>query len=212
MTPTGPVRIAGLLLAAAAGGGLALLALHPAEGGTAFADILRNEAANRAQNALVHGGFAVLLIIEVMALAVLCLQTRKAPSIAGTVLFAFGAVAMCASLVTDGLVMPAIAAKYSGLPASIEFAKSLFTLCWALIGVLMPAGLTLLGAGVVLWGIGLAHDRPTRVNGIIGIVSGIAASISIGVLGLQPLTIMGAIVGLNSWLLFLGLTAAFGKL
>jgi hypothetical protein len=201
-----------MLLTAAAAGSLVLLAFHPSEGGATFAEVLRSQAASRAESAIVHGGFAALLIIEVMALAILVLQARRPPSIAGTVLFAFGAIALSGSQITDGILLPTVAAKYAALSADIEFAKALFTLCWAIIGVLMPAGLILLSAGVVFWGIGLAHDRHTRINGFIGIASGLGAAVSVGVLRLQPLTIMGAIVGLNSWLLFLGITAVRGKL
>ncbi len=211
-TYPGPARVAGLLLAVAAAAGLVLLAFHPSEGGKTFAELLQSRAASRGASAMVHGGFAALLVIEVMALAILVLQTRKPPSIAGTVLFAFGAIALSGSLITDGILLPSIAAQYAGLPAKLEFARSLFVLCWSVIGVLMPAGLILMSAGVVLWGIGLAHDRPTRINGFVDILSGLGAAVSVAVVGLQPLVIMGTIVALNGWLLVLGITALRGKL
>lgn len=204
--------MAGVLLAISAAGAMVLLAFHPAEGGGTFAQLLQSEAANRAQSAAVHGGFAALLVVELMALAILSLFARRPPSTAGTVLFGLGVVALSASLITDGLVIPAIAAKYAALPDKIDFARSLFVLCSAYIAVLMPAGLMLLGAGVAFWGIGLAHEAPSRLNGVIGILSGFGAAISVGVLGLQPFAVMGGIVGVNSWLLFLGITAARGKL
>lgn len=211
-TYAGPARVAGVVLILAAVGAMALLAIHPAEGGASFAEVLRNEAAGRAVSGLVHGGFAALLALQLMALSVLALSARRPPSVAGTVLFGLGVVALSLSLITDGLVIPAIAAKYADAPAKIEFAKSLFVLCGSYIAVLMPAGLVLQSGGVVVWGIGLAHDGRTRLGGIFGILTGLAGGVSVGVLGLNMFAVMGAIAGLEIWLITLGVTAARGKL
>ncbi len=127
------------VLTAAAIGSFVLLALHPGGTATDFAGILRQEAAGQTMDAIVHGGFIALLSVEMVCYLVLTLRLKR-----------FGLRAWCSSrwvallsgsLVTDGLVIPAIAAKYLPVPAKLETARGLFVLCESFIRVLMPMGL-----------------------------------------------------------------------
>lgn len=212
MTETQPVRIAGALLTVCAVGSLGLLAIHPSEGGSTFTELLRNEAASRLLSGAVHGGFIALMALELAAMAVLALRARRAPSVAGLALFALGVVALSASVLTDGLVLPAIAAKYVAVPAKVDFAKSLFVLCTSFIGVLMPIGLMLQTGGIALWGLGLAHDGRTRASGIIGILIGVLAGGAVGATGLNPVIVMAAIAAVGLWLAWLGILALRAKI
>ena len=58
-----PSRAIGLLLIASSVASLLLLANHPGGSAHSFADTLKQEAANRGIDALVHGGFIAVLAI-----------------------------------------------------------------------------------------------------------------------------------------------------
>lgn len=206
-TNTKPMRIAGGLLAFCALGTLVLLSIHPGEGGKSFAEAMRAEAEARMLNGVVHGGFVALLALELAALAVLAQQIKRPAMMAGLALFALGVVALSASLLVDGVVLPALAVKYVGLPDKLEFAKSLFTLCGAFIGTAMPTGLALQSGGVLFFGLALAHAAKSRISGVIGILSGLAAVVGIGSMGLQPIVVIVTVASLGLWLAGFGVLA-----
>jgi len=209
---TRPMRIAGIFLSACALTSLVLLAIHPGEGGKTFAEALRAEAAAQAINGIVHGGYVALLSLELAALAVLAQVTKRPAMTAGLALFGLGVVALSASLLIDGLVLPAIAAKYLAVPDKIEFAKSLFVLCGTFIKVLMPLGLMLQAGGILFFGIAQAHCQTSRVSGGLGIVIGAVAVVAVGMMGLQPIVVMASIAAFSLWFAWFGLLALRARL
>jgi hypothetical protein len=208
-----PARLAGLALILAACASVALLLLHPDENAANFAGVLKNEASGRALSALVHGGMIVVLVAELAALAILVARAAEPAAIAGYVFFAAGATFLSASLVTDGLVIPAIAAKYAAAPAAkLDYAKALFVLCGSAVRVLMPMGLAFLAAGIS--GLGAALWSGSRALGAAGVALGILimAAIAATVTTLNPFVIMGALAGLTLWLACLGVFAMRGRI
>src|SRR6185312_1492061 len=148
--------------------GFALLAFHPGEGAKTFADVLQSEASNRAADALVHGGFIVVLALQTVCYATFTrMFGSRVSGLAAFVLFAFGVAFMCGSLLMDGLVTPAIAARYVGKPDKIETARTLFVLIGTMISLLMPIGLAFQSAAIAAWGWALSASG-SRVAGAIG--------------------------------------------
>src|ERR1700761_1501679 len=145
---------AGALSIAAGIASIGLLAFHPGGGAHDFLGVLKDEAAHRAANALVHGGFVAVLALQAVCYVALTLRLGRQSAVAGMsavaglVFFAFGAALLAASVILDGLAIPALAAKYLAAPNKIEFAKSLFALIGTLIGIVMPMGLAFQSAAM----------------------------------------------------------------
>jgi hypothetical protein len=208
-----PPRLAGLALIVAACASVALLLLHPDENAANFAGVLKNETSGGALSALVHGGMIVVLVTELATLAILVARAARPAALAGYVFFAVGAALLSASLLTDGLVIPTIAAKYVGAPAAkLDYAKALFVLCGSAVRVLMPMGLAFLGLGVA--GLGAGLWSTSRALGAAGVALGvlIMAAIAATVTTLNPFVIMIGLAGMALWLASLGATAMRGRL
>jgi hypothetical protein len=198
-------RFIGLLAIATGLAAFALLASHPDDAAKTFSDVLHNEAAHRLADAIVHGGFIVVLALQTVCYAALSARigwTRVA-ALAGFVLFAFGTAFLSASMVLDGLVTPALAARYLDDPAKIEFARSLFRLVGTLIGVLMPLGLAFQSASIAAWGWALAASRLSRVAGVMGLVLSGAAFAGL-VLAPNSLGLMAGIAATSLWAIVAG--------
>ena len=173
MTHESGERTAGVLLLLTAVASLALLAAHPGETATTFAGVLKEEAANRSIAGAVHGGYIAVLVLQIVGYAKLSgsLDLRRLLPLAGIVFFAAGALFLSASLLLDGLVIPALATRYADAPAKIESARALFVFCETAIGFLMPIGLAFQGAAIASWGAALW--RSSRIAGAIGLLIGI---------------------------------------
>ena len=195
-------RVVGAVLLATAIATVALLLNHPGESATDFAGVLKEEAANQLANAAVHGGFTIVLAIQLACYAIFSgrLGWQRGPAITGLVFFLIGAALMTASLIVDGLVIPQLAARYVAAPPDrLPNARSLFLLCSVAIQFLMPMGLFWQGAGITAWG--AAAMRSTRIGGMAGVLIGlavIAATVGAAVSG-QQMLLMLAIMGLAVW-------------
>jgi hypothetical protein len=202
-------RGAGLLLLAAGLASVGLLALHPGGSAREFADVLKQEAASRVMDAVVHGGFVVVLVLELIGYAALSrrLGFNRLPALAGFVLFAAGAILFSGSLIMDGLVTPAVATRYLAAPEKIDLAKSLFVLMGATIGVLMPAGLLFQSLGIASWGLALlSSPSPSRAAGVLAVTIGgvLTAALAVTVAAMDPIVLMAGIVFLAIWSLAAG--------
>ncbi len=202
-----PSRAVGLLLIATAVASLALLANHPEVHAHSFAEVLKQEAANRGIDALVHGGFIAVLAMQLVCYAIFSqrLRLRRPPVVAGLVFFTAGAAFLAASMVLDGLVTPAIAVRFLMAPDKQDYAKSILVLIGALIGVLMPIGLAFQSFGVAAWGIALLIRGSSRIVGAFGLLLGIGITGALAALAMNPFVLMGAIVGLAVWAAAVGL-------
>jgi hypothetical protein len=203
---TAPARTTGILSIATGIATVALLANHPGGEAHTFADVLKDEAANRTMDAIVHGGFVVVLALQAICYATLSARIGRA-AIAGLVFFAFGAAFLSASMVLDGLVTPALAAKYLAAPQKIEFAKSLFALVGTLIGLLMPIGLAFQSAAVAGWGVALMTSGISRIAGIIGLALGATAFVALAATAgaMNPLVLMGVLAVTALWAVVAGI-------
>jgi len=191
-----PARAAGFLAIASAVATVALLAGHPESTAHDFVGVLRDEAAGRMADAVVHGGFIAVLAVQTACYAVLSQRLDRLPALFGIVFFAFGAAALSASMVLDGLVTPALAARYLAAPQKIEFARALFVLVGTMIGWLMPLGLAFQAAAMAAWGVALAAARKWIV-GVAAVLGGGAmlAALAMG----NPLATMAALGGTALW-------------
>lgn len=174
-------RITGIVTIATGIAAIALLLGHPGgEAAPDFATVLKHEAANQAVSAVVHGGYVVVLAIQLCCFALFAGGWRTPLATAGLVLFAVGAGMLMASLVTDGLIIPQLAARYAVAPPDrMPVARGLILLCGTAIQFLMPMGLFFQGAGVVAWGAVLA--KAARGFGLAGLAAGVlVAATAIG--------------------------------
>jgi hypothetical protein len=209
-----PSKACGFLLVAAACASLVLLAIHPGDSATDFAGVLRSEAAGRFMDAIVHGGFAVLLVVEFICLANFstALGLARTPVVAGLTFFAAGSAAFAASVFIDGLVLPAIAVKYLAAPtAKLDEARALFILSGAMIGALQPLAILFQWAAVACWSAVLVRMK-SRFTGILGML--LAGSVlaalfaSLTIRSLAPLgggaILIAGILGQALWLAAIG--------
>jgi len=202
-------RAAGILAIATGIAAFALLANHPGGEAHDFAGLLREEAANRVMDALVHGGFIAVLALQTVCYVVFSARIgfSRATAVAGLVFFAFGVTFLSASMVLDGLVTPAVAAKYLAAPDKIAFARSLFVLIGALIGFLMPIGLAFQSAAIACWGWALTASGVSRMAGIFGLATGAItlAALAASVAAPNPFALMGAIAATSVWAVVVGI-------
>ena len=203
------VRIPGLVLIASAIAMVVLLALHPEGNAKDFAGVLQDEAANRSIDAFVHGGFIVVMAIQIACYAIFSsrlLRTANA-GIAGLVMFCFGAALLSGSTLIDGLALPAIAARYVGIPTKIESARLLYVFGGTLISILMPLGIGFQSAGIVGWSADLLRTG-RRIAGLAGLVLGLAilASTIAATFTKNPMALMAEIAGLAVWAAIAGIT------
>jgi hypothetical protein len=198
MAPGG--RSAGILLLLSTIASLVLLGLHPSETATTFAGVLKDEALHQGLNGVVHGGFIAVLALEMAAYAAFSSRLRGLLPVTGLVLFSVGVAFLSASLFCDGLIVPAIAAKYAAVPEKIESARTLFVLCETAIRFLMPLGLAFQAAGVAAWGMALVRG-PSRWGGVAGSVLGLGvlAALVITYAQLNPLVVMASLAALSLW-------------
>jgi hypothetical protein len=200
--------IVGTVLIATALASAGLLLSHPGGNAHDFAGVLRDEAANRLTDAIVHGGFVVVLAVQLVCYAVLALRLNRTAALAGFIFFAIGAAFLSASMVTDGLVIPAIAAKYLPTPAKYDAARSLFVLCGIFIGFLMPAGIAFQSAAVAAWGWAMHRSGAATVTGAFGVLMGGALLGGLVATAGNPMVLMGGIGAMALWALIAGVLMA----
>lgn len=203
-----PLRGIGVLAIATGIAGIALLAFHPGGAATDFAGVLKEEAANRAADALVHGGFIVVLALQTVCYAMLSarLGLTRTVVVAALVFFAFGAAFLSGSMLVDGLMTPAIAARYVSKPDKIETARALFVLMGTAISFLMPVGLAFQSAAVAAWGWALTASG-SRGLGLAALATGtlmIAAMVA-GLATMNPVALMIGIAGSAMWAMLAGI-------
>lgn len=191
---------AGFVLVACSALTFVLLANHPSGAARTFADMVREEAGNAGRDAFVHGTFIGVLAGQIACLAIMTIRLglNRPLGIAGLVLTAIGASFMTASMLLDGLVTPAVAARYVGALDVAERqndAKALFVLLGATLSFLMPAGLLFQGAGLACWSAvfarGVGHVRAIGVYGALVAIANIA---SVAATGAKPPHVLTATI------------------
>jgi hypothetical protein len=197
----------GLLAIATGIAGFGLLAFHPGGAATDFAGVLKEEAANQAADAMVHGGFIVVLALQTVCYAMLSarLGLTRGVVVAALVFFAFGAAFLSGSMLVDGLMTPAIAARYVVKPEKIEAARVLFVLMGTAISFLMPIGLAFQSAAVTAWGWALTASG-SRSLGLATLAVGtimIAAMVA-GFATMNTMALMVGIAGSAVWAVLAG--------
>jgi hypothetical protein len=211
----GPARLTGLMLVGCGAASVGLLAAHPGDDGPPLlAAVLRREAAQALPDALVHGGFVLVLMLELIGFAALAARSGpwRTPVIAAMVFALAGSGLLGASMILDGLVTPGLAAHYAGMPADLqEPARALLTLIGAAIRVMMPGGLACLGVSSLAWAAALPPGAGRgRVGGLVALACGVIVILAVG-LGLQSLgmiALMVALLASAAWAVTAGLLLA----
>jgi hypothetical protein len=160
---------------------MALLAEHPGSGAHGLVAVINDEVAHRVVDGVVHGGFIVTLVALIICFVLLSriLGSQRAPIVIGMVCFCTGCGALIASMVMDGLVTPAIAARLAGAD-DLQPAKTIFILIGTMVGVLMPIGLLFQSAAMLSWSTVIMQGRGgRRAVGIFGLVAALSLSVAI---------------------------------
>jgi hypothetical protein len=210
-------RLAGAL-ALCALATLVLLANHPAGAAHDFAGMLREEAGNRLIDGVVHGGFILVLaaLIACMLLLAQRLGPGRTPVVIAVVTFGIGSAALIGSMLLDGLVIPAVAARYLDVdaPEKVAAVKAVFVFAGTLISLLMPLGLAFQSvAALSLGGLLAAGPSGRRATGLFGVGAGILILVAIaGTAGTVAHVLLGGIALLSLWYLALAVLLWRGRL
>jgi hypothetical protein len=200
-----PDRLVGALAIATSIAGFALLAAHPGEQARTFAEVVQEEARNQQQNLIVHGGYVIVLSVQLLCFGVLseALSGARLASRAGFTFFAIGAAWMCVSLLFDGLIAPAVAARYAGQPETVA---PLFSLIGAVVRFAMPLGLGFQAAGVCCWGAAML-TLGQRIGGGVAMLlgAGAIAAVFAGAIGGVEAALMAAFAAIVLWPMVAGL-------
>jgi hypothetical protein len=187
-------RLAGYVLSACAMAALLLLAAHPGGAAHDLQGLVKMEAAQQTPNALVHGGFILLLPLIVACQAQLAreLGLDRFAALAGLTLFCAGSAFLAASLLVDGLLVPQMAARLvAGPPQGIEAARPTFLFAGTAVRVLMPLGLGIQALGAA--GLALAALHLKRAIAATGLLASLVALAGVSILPQQPMMLMSAI-------------------
>jgi hypothetical protein len=160
---------------------LTLLANHPNGSPGSFADLIKDEAAHRFIDGVVHGGISITLVALTICFILLSrfLGLAKPFVVIGLVCFCAGCGALIASMVLDGFVVPAIAARFAGSD-DLQAAKTLFILLGTLIGFLMPMGLLFQCVAMLSWSSSIAKGHGfRRAVGLFGLAVAISLIVAI---------------------------------
>jgi hypothetical protein len=199
-----------------------LLTNHPASAAHDFAGVLREEAGNKLADGIVHGGFIFVLAALITCFALLArrLGPAKTAVVVTTVAFSIGSAALMFSMLVDGLVIPAVAARYLDVtaPEQIAAAKALFVFSGTAISFLMPLGIAFQAIAMLSLGGMFASTAAHRGTGISGVALGVLVLLlPAGTLaGLPPHLLLVGIALTAAWyfllavLLWRGLTVADG--
>lgn len=150
---------------------LALLANHPMLRGHSLADFIETEASNQLIDALVHGGFIVVLSGLIVCFVLLSRElpargaaAAGAAAVAGLVCYCIGCGALMLSMVLDGFVIPALSVHFRAAAANdLGAAAGLFVLCGMLIRFLMPMGLLFQAVAMLSWSALIVRDGGWRL-------------------------------------------------
>lgn len=207
-------RLAGVIAIAVGLGSVALLTLHPMDRANSFAEIVQNEAAGLTQDAIVHGGFIVVMALQLVCYGAFSstLSASRLASRAGFTFFAIGAAWLSLSMLFDGLVTPAVAARYVAQPDKIESARPLFVFIGAIVQRVMPMGIGFQAAAMVCWSVALFSDR-MAVSGTIGLALAavLAIAVYLGAFAGMMMALMGAFVLLALWAVLVGVVLVRGE-
>jgi hypothetical protein len=184
---------------------LTLLANHPSGSPGSFADLIKDEAAHRVIDAVVHGGFCISLLALTICFVFLSrfLGLARPSVVIALVCFCAGCSALIASMVLDGFVTPAIAVRFSGA-VDLQPARTLFILFGTLIGFLMPTGLLLQSVAMLSWSSAIVNAPGLRrAVGVLGLAIAIALSLAIFATpaAMAAHVILGGIVLQSIWYL-----------
>jgi hypothetical protein len=160
---------------------LTLLANHPGGHPGSFADLIKDEAAHRVIDGVVHGGFVVTSVALIICFVLWSrlLGLAKPPVVIGLVCFCVGCGALIASMVLDGFATPAIAARFASVD-DMQSAKTLFVLVGTLIRFLMPMGLLFQFVAMLSWSsVIVKGPRLARAVGLSGSVAAIILIVAI---------------------------------
>jgi hypothetical protein len=201
-------RAAGIILIAAFVVTLGLFALHPGGNAVDFAEVLKNEARDRTTDAIVHGGYIAVMGVELVCFAgfAMRLGLQRMLVLAGLIFTAAGFAFLAGSMLLDGLVIPAIAQRFvDTAPAKLDEARTLFLFCGTAISFLMPIGLLFQAAGIAGWSCTLsARHGIARMAGLLGILLAILITAALALGTMNPLGLMGALLGTSAWALVVG--------
>jgi hypothetical protein len=185
---------------------LTLLASHPNSGAHNFAEFIQYESQHQLVDALVHGGFIVTLGALMVCFVLLCrlLGGARPAAVSGLVAFCIGCGALMASMLLDGFVTPAIAARFmdTGNADNLVAARTLLVFCGTVIRFLMPMGMLFQAAAMLAWSsIIMSGGGIRRSVGVFGLAAALVLMVGLFVAPARIVehVLLGGIVLQTAW-------------
>lgn len=177
--PTDPslqrTRSAGIAIATAAIVSTIFVALDRSGGGNNPLEILQGIARLQGLKELVHAVAIASVCAFAFGYATLArrLGLRRPLVLAGTTTYLIGCLAMIGATITDGFVIPHMAADaITATPERVAFACSLIHYAGVALNDLAKLGWLLQAAGTLAWSSALVQERGfNRVVGVVGVLS-----------------------------------------
>jgi hypothetical protein len=195
---------------------LMLLANHPGGGAHAIADVIKSEAGNQMIDAVVHGGFVVVLGVLIVCFVLLSryLGAGRVSVVIGLVAFCIGSGTLMASMILDGIAGPAIAVRFAGTAAAdnLLMAKTIFVFLGSVVGILMPMGMLFQSVAMFSWSSVIVRCRGLpRAVGTFGLA--VAVALIVALLAIPTAVaghiLLGGIVLQGIW--YVGLAAVLSR-
>jgi|GEM_PF-2487247 len=215
LPPNPSPHAAGIALTMASVLMVVLMAFHPRAHVHRPDHFVEAFAAIATVNALVHGSLVALLLVMFYGLSVFAkrLECRHPWALFGTILFAFGVMALASAAVLSGLVVPAFVAQYAdGSAADIEIVRHLVRLVYAIVISATRVGVVAVSSAVLVWALALLGYR----NGMaaIGLVAGglLLVALASGHLAMDVHGMMFFALAQAAWSITVGVALIRGKI
>jgi len=170
-------RASAALMAFAAVGMTALMAMHPSLQAHGLQSVVREIAEGAGMNRAVHGALLVMAAISAAGHAGLAARLR--PGIlarSGLLAWLGGTIGMFAAGLINGFAVGALAERYAGASDLTGLGPVLSAL-WELNQAAAAVGVALMSVAVLLWSLVLVQDRgAVRIVGGAGCLAGLAAA------------------------------------
>lgn len=199
-----PARSAGYAIATATIVSTVFVAIDRSGGGTTPAQILAGIAGLGSLKAVVHGVAIASVCAYGFGYAALAraLGLHRPLVLAGLVAYMIGCVAMVGATITDGFVIPHVAADALARPERIRFAYDLVHELNVVLNDLAKLGWILQAVGTVAWSAVMLRGRGLpRAIGCIGVVSSVlvCAVIAASATSMSMAALLGVLVAQLLW-------------
>jgi hypothetical protein len=154
---------------------------HPTAGARSAADLMAKIGRLSVMDGVVHGTLMAVLIALTFGFAIFSLRRGfgQPTILLGFIAFALGVAATIGAAITDGFLIPGIAAQHVGASATdLKTGVNLLAACSLAVQVLTKVGLVAMLVAIAAWSANLVGTRgTTRWAGFVGIVASVLPAV-----------------------------------